>query len=298
MARKRDLKPGFFTNERLAEIEPLGRLLFAGLWTIADREGRLEDRPRKIRAEILPYDDCDANALLDALATRGFILRYEVDGEKYIQIINFRKHQSPHPREIASAIPPPPDAGITKDMPRQVLGNDEQVPSNPGSSFNSFNSRSSSSANTSHSTTNTPGGDNAAADEQKNEAWDKVQARFAELTGRIFPSPLDAQDIKEALELAGGRADMIISVMNTVARRYKPKTEGDKINSFSYFLKPLRETVAYLKARASPGVTPAKRARSGTIMSEIMSGLPPDLRGETCGKPEDDLNRFIIRDTG
>ena len=48
MARARILKPGFFANELLAEIHPYGRLLFAGLWTLADREGRLEDRPKRI----------------------------------------------------------------------------------------------------------------------------------------------------------------------------------------------------------------------------------------------------------
>ena len=37
--RARNLKPGFFKNETLAEIEPLGRLLFQGLWCMADREG-------------------------------------------------------------------------------------------------------------------------------------------------------------------------------------------------------------------------------------------------------------------
>ena len=41
MARARILKPGFFANELLADINPYGRLLFAGLWTLADREGTL-----------------------------------------------------------------------------------------------------------------------------------------------------------------------------------------------------------------------------------------------------------------
>jgi hypothetical protein len=49
MARSRNIKPGFFTNDELAECHPLGRLLFAGLWTIADKEGRLDDRPKKLK---------------------------------------------------------------------------------------------------------------------------------------------------------------------------------------------------------------------------------------------------------
>lgn len=106
MARARNIKPGFFLNDLLAEIEPLGRLLFAGLWTIADREGRLEDRPKKIKAAVLPYDDCDVDHLLDELSKRDFIIRYEVNGEKYIQIVKWEKHQNPHYKEVKSEIPP------------------------------------------------------------------------------------------------------------------------------------------------------------------------------------------------
>lgn len=108
MARSRNIKPGFFINDELAECEPLARLLFAGLWCIADREGRLEDRPKRIKAEILPYDDCDVDQLLNQLAKHGFILRYEVNSDQYIQIINFSKHQNPHIKEAESIIPPPP----------------------------------------------------------------------------------------------------------------------------------------------------------------------------------------------
>jgi hypothetical protein len=106
MARARNIKPGFFLNDLLAEIEPLGRLLFAGLWTIADREGRLEDRPKKIKAAVLPYDDCDVDHLLNELSKRDFIIRYEVNGEKYIQIVKWEKHQNPHYKEVKSEIPP------------------------------------------------------------------------------------------------------------------------------------------------------------------------------------------------
>ncbi len=107
MARSRNIKPGFFLNDELAEIEPLGRLLFAGLWCLADREGRLEDRPRKIKAEILPYDECDVDKLLNDLmcANEKFITRYEVEDKEYIQIYNFNKHQNPHKNEVPSTIP-------------------------------------------------------------------------------------------------------------------------------------------------------------------------------------------------
>lgn len=107
MARTRNIKPGFFNNDTLAEVEPLGRLLFAGLWTIADRDGRLEDRPKRIKATVLPYDNCDVNKLLAELARLRFIVRYVVDGERFIQVANWDKHQQPHVKEADSTIPPP-----------------------------------------------------------------------------------------------------------------------------------------------------------------------------------------------
>jgi len=132
MARSRNIKPGFFKNDILAEIEPLGRLLFAGLWTIADREGRLEDRPKRIKAEVLPYDDCNIDQLLQELHDRGFILRYEVDGKRYIQIVNFKKHQNPHKNEAPSAIPAPPEHSDTNTVQAPECSN-----TNPADSLNS-----------------------------------------------------------------------------------------------------------------------------------------------------------------
>jgi hypothetical protein len=105
MARTRSIKPGFFMNEELAELPCEARLLFIGLWTIADREGRLEDRPRKIKAAVFPYDDCDVDRLLGLLSGKGFLQRYKVRRQGYIQVSNFVKHQKPHPKEAPSEVP-------------------------------------------------------------------------------------------------------------------------------------------------------------------------------------------------
>lgn len=105
MARARIIKPGYFKNEVLAECHPLARILFAGLWTLADKEGRLEDRPRKIKTETLPYDEVDMDMLLNELASKKFIERYSVEENKYIQILKFVEHQNPHKNETESVIP-------------------------------------------------------------------------------------------------------------------------------------------------------------------------------------------------
>jgi hypothetical protein len=116
MPRLRTLKWEFFSNEVLCSRPPLTRILFEGLWCVADREGRLEDRPRQLRALIFPYEqDCDVDAMLDDLARNGFIRRYEVDGVRYIAVLAFNKHQKPHHKERPSTIPPPPE-----HLPRSV----------------------------------------------------------------------------------------------------------------------------------------------------------------------------------
>ena len=54
MARARNIKPGFFLNEELVELPFSTRLLFIGLWTLADRDGRMEDKPKRIKMSLFP----------------------------------------------------------------------------------------------------------------------------------------------------------------------------------------------------------------------------------------------------
>lgn len=106
--RARDIKPQFFLNDQLAECSFPARLAYPGLWMVADREGRLEYRPKRLKAEIFPYDDVDMVALLEELISNGLVVRYEVNNIEYLWIPTFLKHQKPHPNEKPSVIPPCP----------------------------------------------------------------------------------------------------------------------------------------------------------------------------------------------
>lgn len=111
MARIRTVKPMLFRHEELFEAEvetglPL-RLAFIGLFTCCDREGRFHWRPRALQLDVMPYDNVDFSRVLDALATRGFVVKYEVDGEVFGCIPSFSKHQIINNRELASDIPAP-----------------------------------------------------------------------------------------------------------------------------------------------------------------------------------------------
>lgn len=106
MARARNIKPSFFKNELLGEADPLLGLLFISLWTLADKAGRLEDRPLRIKAETFPYrENININGYLTELVALGFIERYKVGETSVIEVINFSKHQTPHSTEKQSELP-------------------------------------------------------------------------------------------------------------------------------------------------------------------------------------------------
>jgi len=109
MARIRTIKPDFFRHEGLFEAEketglPL-RVAFAGLWTAADREGRFRWSPRALKLDCLPYDEVDFSRVLHALGTRGFIVKYAVDGTEFGAIPSWNDHQAINNKERASDIP-------------------------------------------------------------------------------------------------------------------------------------------------------------------------------------------------
>jgi len=109
--RIRTIKPSLFLHEELFDVEnetglPI-RLAYVGLFCQCDREGRFKWQPRSLGAQILPFDGVDFSRVLDALATRGFIVRYASNGVDFGHIPSWSKHQVINNRESKSDIPPP-----------------------------------------------------------------------------------------------------------------------------------------------------------------------------------------------
>lgn len=119
--RIRTVKPELFLHHALFKAEredklPL-RLAYIGLWCAADREGRFKDEPERLKVQILPYDqDVDFSRVLHALTTRGFIVKYAVDGASFYYIPSFKVHQVINNRERPSTIPDPTQCAGTKDV--------------------------------------------------------------------------------------------------------------------------------------------------------------------------------------
>ena len=109
MGRIRSVKPGLFTDSKLFDAEqetqlPL-RLAYIGLWTQCDREGRFTWIPKELGIAILPYDNLDFSRVLDALATRGFIVKYHVNNVWYGYVRTWKVHQFVNGKEPKSNIP-------------------------------------------------------------------------------------------------------------------------------------------------------------------------------------------------
>lgn len=98
MARIRTVKPEFFRDEDLQDLErahpgKYAMLVFAGLWGHCDKSGNFEWKPRMLKLDILPFLDFEMADTLGILADAGFVVRYSSDGKDYGHVPKFLEHQ-------------------------------------------------------------------------------------------------------------------------------------------------------------------------------------------------------------
>jgi len=113
MPRIRSIKPGFFKSEDVSVLPFRARLTWIGLWTHCDDAGRAKDNVRLIKGDVWPLDDVSLKDIEDDLVTlaeHGRIVRYEVDGQRYLEITNWSVHQRIN-RATESRLPAPPVNG-------------------------------------------------------------------------------------------------------------------------------------------------------------------------------------------
>lgn len=130
MPRIRSIKPSFFRSEDVSALPLRARLTWIGLWTQCDDQGRAKDNAKLIKGDIWPLDSVNLRDIEEDLATLAAhqrIVRYEVDGKRYLEIVNWHAHQAiskPSP----SRIPPSSDGRIlTSEEPPEDL-DDEPEP--------------------------------------------------------------------------------------------------------------------------------------------------------------------------
>lgn len=112
--RIRTLKPEIWEDEAVGRLDPWERLLYVGLITMADDEGRLRALPGAIAGHVFPYDELAPAKIrrwLEAVNTADLITLYHHGGTDYVQIHNWDKHQRIN-RPQESTLPAPSMNGV------------------------------------------------------------------------------------------------------------------------------------------------------------------------------------------
>lgn len=93
MARIRTVKPEFWVDEKVVELDPWTRLLFIGMWNFADDQGFLDFAPRRIKMQVFPGDVTDVVPLIDELLKHGLVRAYTSPIGPVLHIVNWTRHQ-------------------------------------------------------------------------------------------------------------------------------------------------------------------------------------------------------------
>lgn len=132
MARIRSIKPEFWQDELIASLPMEVRLLYIGLWTMADDGGRFRANPRFVRSQVFPYDpDVDVSAGLEKLHEIGRVQLYEAEGQSFGWVRNFARHQRID-KPKASVLPKPPPLEESPTNPRHIRDASETSPGRKG----------------------------------------------------------------------------------------------------------------------------------------------------------------------
>ena len=97
MARKRMIDPNIWQSEDFNSLSLMGRLLFIGMFSNADDEGRGIANPVFLRSIVFPYDEDikgdDINNILAEINVKMSVEIYSCDGKRYYQLTNWDKWQ-------------------------------------------------------------------------------------------------------------------------------------------------------------------------------------------------------------
>lgn len=111
MARKRQIDPDIWTSEQVVTLPVEARILFIGLISHADDEGRLRGSPLSLKVSVFPADTYEIDQIKkwrDEIVAHKLAVYYEKDGSEYLWLPNFRKFQY-MTKIFPSKLPAPPE---------------------------------------------------------------------------------------------------------------------------------------------------------------------------------------------
>lgn len=131
MARARLIWPEIWSSSQFVALTPNARLLFIGLLGFCDDAGRHADDPLRMKLEVFAFDALgveDVNRLLDEIVEQNLLLRYEVNGEGYLQVTGWNKYQK---IRFPTYRYPAPDGTMPAEVPPRERPGARQSPSKP-----------------------------------------------------------------------------------------------------------------------------------------------------------------------
>jgi len=118
MARKRTISPLLWENEDAQVLTDAAFRVWIGLWSVSDRNGVFEWRPRKWVLRFAPRTQEDPDQVFQQLLDVRFIASFEAQGEPYGFCVKWSKHQDPHINEAPQYPMPTGDPRFTPCPPR------------------------------------------------------------------------------------------------------------------------------------------------------------------------------------
>jgi hypothetical protein len=264
VARIRTVKPDFFLHEVVAGLPPLHRLLFIGLWTLADKRGVLEDRPRRIKAALFPWDDCDIDAMLWDLHEARLIQRYDsrkTDGEpiEAISIPGFGKHQRPHPKETVFDMAEPGKETASREKKRPAKPSPPAIPSSTAGKGRSLGKEVLESGKEILDPPKRPEAGVGELREGVERLWLKYRG-----CPWVWNELKDPQALRPAFDLAGGNVQEVLRVLEAALQRPYP------------LLTKLSHLAEHWNAYAATKLPEPKRSGRATDADKDWSDVPPD----------------------
>ena len=124
MARKRMLSPDIWESESFSSLSDFQKIMFIGLISLADDEGRGKANPSYIKSTLFPYDEnrrvAEVKSALSQIARCTSTQFYNVNGSEYYFLSSWTKWQKID-KPSKSKLPPPPksdaDSGVGALLP-------------------------------------------------------------------------------------------------------------------------------------------------------------------------------------
>lgn len=156
VAERRMISKSISVSERVNRLpDTFHMLLFTWMIPHADDFGRLFGSPLKIKALVVPMLDKTIKEVEEALSSlyrEGLINWYEVNGDQFIEIEKFDKHQTGLHKRTKSKFPEPPgnsrkfpeipgqenrtEENRTEEKRREQKGNEQSIPADDDQIFN------------------------------------------------------------------------------------------------------------------------------------------------------------------